>query len=119
MSAVSAHRLESGHPMPPANLWAQVWPFNNMKLYAKIRSERAEKGQGGNTRIEISLYGGDREQPVAILQFYEIAPGHYQLDTVALKPSSFSAEVRPVGQDCSKCERPVDNSGLPDRCIGH
>ena len=34
-----------------------------MKLYAKIQSERASKGQGGNKQLNIAIYIDDREKP--------------------------------------------------------
>lgn len=35
-----------------------------MRLYAKMRSERAEKGQGGNQFIVIDLTVGDAKDPI-------------------------------------------------------
>ena len=49
-----------------------------MKLYAKISSDRAKKGQGGNKHIEIELYAFNREYPIGIV-FMEVlqdADGH-------------------------------------------
>ncbi len=37
--------------------------LNNMKLYAKVTSERASKGQGGNKKLEIDILVYDRFNP--------------------------------------------------------
>jgi len=35
-----------------------------MKLYAKVNSERASKGQGGNEYVQVELYAFDRDVPI-------------------------------------------------------
>ena len=41
-----------------------------MKLYATITSERANKGQGGNNKLEIEIKAFDRDNPIAILTLF-------------------------------------------------
>lgn len=36
---------------------------NLMKLYAKIESDRASKGQGGNKQLNLFIYIDDRDKP--------------------------------------------------------
>ena len=40
-----------------------------MKLYAKVRSERAEKGQGGNDYLDIDIFVGDGKNPRKLASF--------------------------------------------------
>lgn len=40
-----------------------------MKIYAKIKSDRASQGQGGNKKIEVDLFIGNAKEPVAITRF--------------------------------------------------
>lgn len=48
-----------------------------MKLYATVSSERASKGQGGNTKLDIELRG----------------EGKRLLGTIEVRPSGASAKV--------------------------
>lgn len=41
-----------------------------MKVYAKIESERASKGQGGNKYLDINLFGGTSKKSVPIGSLY-------------------------------------------------
>ncbi len=45
-----------------------------MKLYATVTSERASKGQGGNTHLEVTLQGGEYRD---ILARFEVTPGRH------------------------------------------
>ena len=39
-----------------------------MKLYATVKSERAEKGQGGNEKLQITVTAGSRRETLAVLE---------------------------------------------------
>lgn len=51
-----------------------------MKLYARVKSERAKKGQGGNRELTVSFFVGSSKHSREIAQVILVADnGEYQL----------------------------------------
>ena len=52
-----------------------------MKFYAKITSERAAKGQGGNQRLDIQITVGNAKNPISagVIAVREIENGIFNL----------------------------------------
>ena len=52
-----------------------------MKLYAKVTSERATKGQGGNKRLDIQLTVGHADYPTdaGVIALREIEPNIFNI----------------------------------------
>jgi hypothetical protein len=75
-----------------------------MKLYGKIKSERAEKGQGGNDFLDIEI-SGENEEPVMTLHV-EKDEDKYEVSTWNsndVRLSELVVECKCLDPLCAKC----------------
>ncbi len=61
-----------------------------MKLYGSVKSERAEKGQGGNEFLDIKVTNDERQEIVVI----KIVPG--EKVKISVKIDSNLAEIQKI-----------------------
>lgn|SRR3990167_1093063 len=72
-----------------------------MKLYAKIKSERAEKGQGGNDYLQIQL----QNEKQAIFGSIVVLPGLYTYGSIHGNKFEFSLSDTIKAKQCDKCKQ--------------
>lgn len=95
-----------------------------MKLYATVTSERASKGQGGNTRLDIQLTVGtaDRQIPAGVIALREIEKGVFTIvyfkDGEGIHLNRIEAKGNKQKDEC-ECgikQSPLNEDGRCDNC---